>query len=443
MQLKSLLLRLKTRIGNLTKSTWFLVIMSVVLINLSCVCGYQGSPVYRAIKVGETNGVIVDQAGKIHVLYSLSALADRGDSVYGIYYAYRSGGDDWQTETLDTRRGPEVHTFRRGPDGRLHAFYGSSRHTTYAWKELGGAWETETFLTNGYVGDVAFDAAGAMHLTHVRWLTNTILLDNVRPLYAYRPAAGRFHSREIEISGFSERDYGRVSDVAVDSTGKAHVVFDIHALLWRKIDYVQIAANDGDITPRETIASAWSTNWHPSLAIDGDDVLHLAFTGYHTTEPEEELNRPKLKYMASHDGGATWTEETLVDENDETGEAPELAIDDSGGLHIAYLSPETYEVRYAYKAPGAESWSIETVNSEVPTYVDISLTLDGTGSPFILYPKVAADTPETPRATDTPWAPDVTDTPWTPDRADFLDLKLAHRTGDGQWVIETIPRSLR
>jgi hypothetical protein len=75
--------------------------------------------------------------------------------------------------------------------------------------------------------------------------------------------------------------------------------------------------------------------------------------------------------------------------------------------------------------------------------VDISLALDGAGNPFILYSKVSPDTPETPKVTDTPWAPDMTDTPWTPDWADFLDLKLAQRTGDGHWVTETIPSPLK
>jgi hypothetical protein len=437
MRLKSLL-RLET-----LKRTWFLVILSIGVINLSCVCGQLGSPVYEAIAVGETNDLVVDPAGTVHVLYSFYAMARRADSLYGVYYAHRSGDGDWQTEALETRRGHnQVHALGMGPDGALHAFYGTTKHTEYAWKETGGAWEKETFLTNGFVGSVAFDADGAMHLTHVHWLTDTLLLDNVRPNYAYKPADGGFHSREIEIEGLRDVDYGRVSDVAVDSTGRAHVVFDVNALAWHKIDYVQIAAGDGDITSRETIASFWSTNWQPSLAIDSDDSLHLAFTGYHVVESGEEY-KPKLKYTVSYDGGETWAEEMLVDAEDETGQSPELAIDDAGGLHIAYLSPESYEVRYAYKAPGAESWSVETVDSDVPTDVDVSLALDGAGNPYILYSRVSPDTPETPKETDTPWAPDMTDTPWTPDRADFLDLKLAHRTGDGRWITETIPSPLR
>jgi len=423
MQLKSLLLRLKPQTGKLTKSKWFLVIVSIGVINLSCICGYQGPPVYEAVKVGETNDIIIDQDGTIHVLYSLYAPAEKGDSVFGVYYTYRSESNDWQTEPVETQRSrSRVHALGRGPNGDLHAFYGSTKQTTYAWKEMGGEWETETFLTNGYVGDVAFDANGAMHLTHVHWLTDTLLFDNVRPHYAYKPVAGRFHSREIEITGFRDVDYGRVTDIVIDSTGKAHMVLDVQSLLvLSKIDYIQIAANDGDITPRKIVASLLATNWHPSLAIDSDDGLHVAFTGYHTTE-EEEL-KPKLKYTVSHGGGSTWEEEVMVDESDETGQSPEIAIDGSGGLHIAYLSPETYEIKYAYKAPGAESWSIEVVDSDVPTDADISLALDGTGNPFILYPKVSAGAPE------------------TPNMADFLDLKLAHRTGDGQWVIETIKTS--
>ena len=57
MRLKSLL-RLET-----LKRTWFLVILSIGVINLSCVCGQLGSPVYEAIAVGETNDLVVDPAG--------------------------------------------------------------------------------------------------------------------------------------------------------------------------------------------------------------------------------------------------------------------------------------------------------------------------------------------------------------------------------------------
>ena len=423
MQSKSSLLQLEHRTRNLSKGTWFMVIVSICVINLSCICGYHGPPVYEKVQVGKTNDIIIDRDGTIHVLYSLYAPARMGDSVFGVYYTRRSESNDWQTEIVGTWSSqPQVHALGRGPNGDLHAFYGSTQKTMYGWKKMGGEWETETFLTNGYVGDVAFDADGAMHVSHSHWLTDTVLFDNVSPDYTYKPVDGHFHSREIKITGFRDVDHGRVTDIAVDSAGKVYIVLDVYSLMLRKINYVQIAANDGVSTPPKTAASFSDTNWYPSLAIDSDDRLHMAFTGYYTTVPDEELE-PKLKYTVSYDGGATWEKWVVVDESNGTGQSPEIAVDGSGGLHIAYMSPETYEVKYAYKAPEATSWSIEIVDSDVPTDADISLALDGTGNPFILYPKVSSSTLE------------------TPDTTEFLDLKLAHRTENGLWVTETIKAS--
>jgi hypothetical protein len=397
------------------------IIVPLLVISLSCTCLQLGPPVYESIEAGESNDIVVGLDGTVHVLYSLRMSVEASPRrLYGVYHAYRAADGSWQAEALEGDEsidlwGPVI--LAQGPDGVWHAFCKYDGDFYHAWSEAGGSWEKDLLLpdTTRRVGDVTFDAGGAMHVSHAHCTIarvsdlNDFLSNKLRLDYSYQPVGGGLHTREVEVPGFEGHDHGRWSDVAVDSTGKAHVVFSLYGLLRRSgIGYVQIEAGDGAIGSPQFL-SLHSEVTHPiSLDIDRNDALHLVFEGFQEGET--------LQHAISQDGGVTWNT-VKIDEVPGGASSQDFALDDAGGGHVAYLVSETHEVRYAHSGPGDEAWSVETVDTDAVE--EISLALDGAGSPFILYAHATQ--------------------PFTSTfEIDFVDLNLAQRAADGTWTIETV-----
>ncbi len=397
------------------------IIVPLLVISLSCTCLQLGTPVYESVEAGESNDIVVGLDGTVHVLYSLRMLAEvRSRSLYGIYHAYRAADGSWQTEVLESDESAGVWgaaVLAQGPDGTWHTFYGYGGDFYHAWSEAGGGWEKNMLLpdTIRTVGGVAFDADGAMHVSHAHCTVpqvsdlNDFLSNKLRLDYSYQPVGGRLHTREVEVPGFEGHSHGGWSDVAIDSTGKAHVVFGLYALLRRSgIGYVQIEAGDGNIGPPQFLSLHPQVTHPISLDIDRNDVLHLVFEG---TQEEDILQR-----AVSQDEGVTWNT-VKIDEVPGGASSQDFAVDDAGGGHVAYLVSGTHEVKYAHSGLEDEAWSVETVDTNAVG--DVSLALDETGSPFILYAQA------TQAFTST-------------FEIDFIDLNLAYRIADGTWTIETV-----
>ncbi len=318
----------------------------------------------------------------------------------GACHAYRAADGTWQTEFLENRS-TSVCVLAQGPDGVWHAFYEHFGGVSHGWLEDDATWRgEELFDFYDYVGGVAFDADGAMHLSHSDSGPGNpaFFNDQTRMYYSYQSTGGTPHTRDIEMQ------YGRWSDVAVDSTGKAHVVFSTQSRFLNSMGYVQVEAGDGTIGPPQ---SPYSGGGPVSLEIDQDDVLHLVFVGG---------RGDNMYYAVSQDEGATWDAVKIADALVGVSSL-DFALDDAGGGHVVYLSSETYRVRYTHGGPEDEAWSAETVDTNA--LGDVSLALDEAGSPIILYAQA------TQAFTDTQ---DV----------DSIDLNLAQRTVDGAWNIETV-----
>ena len=125
----------------------------------------------------------------------------------------------------------------------------------------------------------------------------------------------------------------------------------------------------------------------PTIAVEADGRLYLAWA-------VGEDKRADLRLATSSDGGETFGEPEVILESDGHSDAPKLAVDDRGTLHLVYgESPKgmfrRYHVRYARKpsdtAAFGESRRISPPDDEPIGANFPSLALDGEGNLFVIW----------------------------------------------------------
>lgn len=177
-------------------------------------------------------------------------------------------------------------------------------------------------------------------------------------------------------SAMTVRDEGGVgfgSRIAVGDDGVVHITYIQGNFLENRYVYFK----DGTWY-EETIGdrASNSTNEGSSLVLGPDGHPHATYV----IKDTNYLGR--LSYGV-RTGPNSW--ETVVVDPERTVETPSsMAMDASGGLHIAYRDATSRKLRYAYKPMGGE-WATELVGEGLSIGVPISLALDSDGALHIAY----------------------------------------------------------
>jgi hypothetical protein len=157
----------------------------------------------------------------------------------------------------------------------------------------------------------------------------------------------------------------RETALAIDSAGDPHVVFDD-----RESGSGEIRYHRGVFS---TIDSDGSTG-APDVAIDLADGLHVV---YPITLGVGDY---ALKY-AYRSNSDEWTTEFVDRDHGQSRVAASIAVDSSGGVHIAYTPGDN--LYYAFK-PANGVWMIEAVDT-IGSSLDNSVALDSEGGVHIAY----------------------------------------------------------
>ena len=192
----------------------------------------------------------------------------------------------------------------------------------------------------------------------------------------------------------------------------------------------------------ETVDSSGTVGWSSSLALDGSDYPHIAYTADGT-----------LKY-AYWDGGA-WQFET-VDDSASVGWYISIQLDSSVHPHIAYFDNTNDDLKYTRWDGGA--WQTETVDSGGLVGEYASLELDSSDYAHIAYFDTSNDDLKYARWDGSTWQIESVDTGGSVgeyaslelDSSDYAhiayydssnyDLKYAYWDG-GAWQTETVDSS--
>lgn len=126
----------------------------------------------------------------------------------------------------------------------------------------------------------------------------------------------------------------------------------------------------------------------PSLVVDSEGTVHLVWATGGSASAD-------LRYARSSDRGRTFSAPTTVAESDGHSDAPSLAVDRDGVLHLAYAerpssSDRGYHLRYTRRPPPADSFRASTrVIPEPSASVDgrhyPTLRMGPSGSPLVLW----------------------------------------------------------
>jgi hypothetical protein len=218
-------------------------------------------------------------------------------------------------------------------------------------------------------------------------------------LFARSDDGGRMFSKPLNLSNSVAGDgKGRINkelwhngslDLVLGSDGSLYAAWtEYEGALWLR------RSNDGGKTFSDPlrISDAMPAR-APALALGPKGVVYLAWT----VGDDEAAD---IRVAKSIDGGATFGAPVIVERSKGYSDAPKLAVDPRGTLHVVYAESERglfqrRHVRYTRSVDGAASFErprdISARDAGFP-----ALSVDGKGNLYVLWERFA-DHPLTPR----------------------------------------------
>jgi hypothetical protein len=174
------------------------------------------------------------------------------------------------------------------------------------------------------------------------------------------------------------------SAIAVDGTGRVHVVFTSR-------DGLSISVVDGDGTSKdETIDTGGNTGRFVAIALGADGREHIAY--FQNAVPIA------LKYAERKDDGS-WTIESISG----AAENPSMAVDANGTTHVTWLDYAKNEIDYASRPAGGAWSAVEKVDASQDG--DAALAVTRSGEVHVVYSKaLQAGANDARRGSDGTWS---------------------------------------
>ena len=299
--------------------------------------------------------VAVDDTGRIAVVWANQMRQDI------FFKAYDAAGVAMVPEPVNVSRSPDVFSWLP----RVAIPMGDPRRVYILWQEIifsGGSHGGEIFFARSIDGGQSFESPVN--------LSGTIAGDG----------KGRLSS--------GSWDNGSL-DLAVDPGGGIHAAWtEYEGALWyrRSADGGQTFAEAVHIAGDGTAPARG-----PSLAVDGDRAVHLAWTV--GQDPAADV-----RLTSSADAGVTFDAPTVVHESDGHADAPRLRVDREGTLHLAYAEAPRrergrYHIHYTRRLPGHETFEVPrrvagTDANGVESAGFPSLDVDADGNVYVVWERL-------------------------------------------------------
>lgn len=351
----------------------------IILLIVACLC--FGSVSHAGFSVGMT-GAVKKQVDKLDKKVKQKADADAAAALVAASTNVMVASGMYQYETLDGRR-----TMARASNGHLYLAYrkmysGNYRLFLARSTDNGHTWADTTATPVDNSGcPVAGSPALAIDSHAVLWLaygSNTAGSGCSNGMVGVSSAAapGTTWSPWISIPGAHPYvGYQGRTDIAVAGDNSVHMVWASqdafapggYAYGW-VVKYSSCPAAGSTwgtyVTLPGSTGDSTAGLQNPSLAIDGNNVLHVA--AKHCGPTCGPDNGPgRIVYSSKSVTGASWTGPVTVIDLTSTGrnqDAPSLAIDPDNKLHLVWHGQDdtntaNYQIKYSYLTPGAAAWS--------------------------------------------------------------------------------------
>ncbi len=400
-------------------------------------------PVYSAIQVGDTVAAVADEDGTFHLLYSFNTTTERGNGVSYVYYATGTTAAGFTTTRVFDGDGSivSVDALAQEDDGTLHGFVRQGRVIHELTGTPDGSWSTAVFFEGGGpVGQALFDSGGGLHVVHTTYKTGTLLFDNLRPAYSYRPSGGDLTTTALSVGGgWVDVNYGRRSDIALDADGRAHVVFGCEGnplvLVVPKLYYTTVEPGGGAAAEAVVHSGSATGTVDCGISIAGDGSIESAHHGY-----ERDYDGVP-RCLRSTDGGSSWLpSDTMihdwpvgeaVDLTGDSGYRIEIQHDDANGTHLAYcrnlINQDTGTsepvLSYAYRATSGDPWELS--GDIVDTYMGLAMVVVD-GVPYVFHARPTDEWQEHQGEDIYFWS------------RSFVELVVTSKSADGSWYSQLI-----
>ena len=261
-------------------------------------------------------------------------------------YGWTSGVSNTSTDLLSSfHEAEEWLSIDSGESGEMAIVYarndtGASTHSLGLLYRWGGSW-TETIIDNGtdtgHYPSVVIDRNGALHISYI---------DDDNDVLRYATnVSGSWVLTTLGNSTY-DNDDGRGTAIVVHPiTDAVHIVTTINDNTYRDLQY---HTNEDGSWENTTITNTlWDEGHDPSMAMDGDGNLHVAYYC--------DNGCSDLRLSSRIDG--VWQNET-VDSTGNTGNSPDIAIDSQGTIHIVHQYLNDKKIYLHSGTPG--SWTAQT-----------------------------------------------------------------------------------
>jgi len=204
---------------------------------------------------------------------------------------------------IDTDASGAVHVVWQ--DETDYGGSGSDVDIFYKMKPNGGEWAATEVVSSessieSEIGSLAVEPDGTVHVTWDEWseTSNDVY-------YKMKPSGGSWTAAElISIEGC---EYSGISSLAVESDGTVHVALNGFSGYYEVDIYYKMKPSGGDWTAAEEVVVSPADSFYPSLAVDQDSNVHVAWT-------EMDYYSNVICYKMKPDGG-DWSEGVILSSN--------------------------------------------------------------------------------------------------------------------------------
>jgi hypothetical protein len=296
--------------------------------------------------------VAIDDGGRVAVAWADQVRQDI------FFQAYDPAGEAMLEAPVDVSRSPGIFSWLP----RVAIAEGDPNRVYVLWQEIvfsGGSHGGEIFFARSTDGGRSFDIPVN--------LSGTVAGDG----------KGRLSS--------DRWDNGSL-DLVLGPGGEVHVAWtEYEGALWyrRSTDGGQTFAERLRIGGDGTLPARG-----PSLAVEGGDTVHVAWTVGEDPAADVHL-------ATSSDSGITFGAPTLVAESDGHADAPKLAVDGEGTVHLVYAeaprrSPGRYQIQHRRRPSGGKAFegprAISGTEMKGIDHVGFpSVNIDGDNNLYVLW----------------------------------------------------------
>ena len=320
--------------------------------------------------------IAVDSSGNIHIVWQ-----DDTPGNSEIYYKKSTnGGSTWMTS--------QRLTWNSGASGGPAIAVDASGNLHVVWED-DGAGNEEIYYMKSSDGGTTWSGK-SQRLSWTSGLSRSPVIaadssDNIHAVWAdTTPGKWEIYYTKSTDGGSTWMTSQRITwntglswfpDIAVDPSGHIHVVWEYGNA--ENIDIFYKKSTNGGATWLPGQGLTWNSgaSQYPALTADSSGKIHVAWQ-------DDTPGRWEINYRKSTDGGSTWMTGKRITWNTGASLGPAVSVDSSGNPHLVWEddAPGNPEIYYRKSTNGGSTWMTSqrlTWNSDYSLWPEIAVDTSG------------------------------------------------------------------